>query len=379
VPLILYRRHEAVCRLKLRKLRLKPKQWRFYRDCECPVWLTGTTNTGVYPRQSTKLNDWAGAEALARTLTAEAKDTTVHGPTLADCVQRFLDAHAEHVQAKALGQYKLTLGRLQSFAHGRNKHFIRELDVDTLEAFKTYGLTGLASTSKANAVAKLKLFLREAYRLGWTTEALALKVKSTVAVYEQKQPYTDSEVTLILEEAGKLSGGINGYATNGITFRLLLELMLETGLRVSDAIRYDPAKCTKSKYMWMYSFMVKKQRKDKKPKQVEVYLTAKLKKAIDKCKWFSTARPFTYRNAGEQAVYERMQAIGERCSVADCRPHRLRDTFAVRTLLKGVPLEEVSKLLGHSSTAVTEQYYAAWIPERKLRLERLLSEALAKP
>jgi site-specific recombinase XerD len=29
--------------------------------------------------------------------------------------------------------------------------------------------------------------------------------------------------------------------------------------------------------------------------------------------------------------------------------HRLRDTFAVDLLEKGVPLEEVSKLLGHES------------------------------
>src|SRR5450432_3015099 len=61
---------------------------------------------------------------------------------------------------------------------------------------------------------------------------------------------------------------------------------------------------------------------------------------------------------------------------SDCRPHRLRDTFAVRRLLAGFQLEDVSRLLGHSSVKVTEAYYAKWVPSRKLRLERLLAESL---
>ena len=76
-------------------------------------------------------------------------------------------------------------------------------------------------------------------------------------------------------------------------------------------------------------------------------------------------------------VYYRMQTIGERCGVEDCRPHRLRDTFAVRMLLKGIPLEDVSRLLGHSSVKVTETYYAKWVASRKRRLERLVAESFS--
>jgi integrase len=71
-----------------------------------------------------------------------------------------------------------------------------------------------------------------------------------------------------------------------------------------------------------------------------------------------------------------MQTIGKRCGVDDCRPHRLRDTFAVRALLHGMSLEDVSRLLGHSSVKVTELYYAKWVAARKVRLERLVAQSL---
>jgi integrase len=118
------------------------------------------------------------------------------------------------------------------------------------------------------------------------------------------------------------------------------------------------------------------------PKYVNAYLGTKLKTAIDKCKWFSPALPFAYRTPEgsqlEQACYERMLEIGARCSVADCRPHRLRDSFAVRKLTKGASIDDVSKMLGHASVAVTQKYYSPWDPKRNERLERIAHKSRSK-
>jgi site-specific recombinase XerD len=54
------------------------------------------------------------------------------------------------------------------------------------------------------------------------------------------------------------------------------------------------------------------------------------------------------------------------------RSHRLRDTFAVDLLSKGVPMEEVSKLLGHDSIKTTEKSYSAWAKIRQDRLNKLV-------
>lgn len=45
--------------------------------------------------------------------------------------------------------------------------------------------------------------------------------------------------------------------------------------------------------------------------------------------------------------------------------YMLRATFAVEMLLAGVPLEQVSILLGHKSVKITEKHYAPWVKARQ--------------
>jgi integrase len=61
--------------------------------------------------------------------------------------------------------------------------------------------------------------------------------------------------------------------------------------------------------------------------------------------------------------------VFELAGIPDGTIHRFRDTLAVDLLLKGVGLEDVSKLLGHSSTKITEKHYAPWIKARQEQLE----------
>lgn len=350
-------------------------------DCDCPIWVAGRTATAVIPRQSTGTRDLKTAEAILAALISNDKKQHADALSIEECIEKYLASHKHELGERTYGQYKLHLGRLHEYCEAQAVYSMRELNVDLLETFKVKGLPDLADTSKSTVVAKLRCFLREAFRRGWITEPLVDRVTPHRAIYAQKEPYSDEEVDKILNEALKLSGGTHAYAKHPKTFRLLLELMLETGMRVGDAIRYNPALVVKGEHLWIYTYLPQKQQRTKKPKPLEAYIPDRLKQAIDGCDWLSTKLPFFYgssRNPTYLAneVYERMQTLGARCGVSDCRPHRLRDTFAVRKLLAGFQLEDVSRLLGHSSVKVTEAYYAKWVSARKVRLERLVAESL---
>ena len=46
-------------------------------------------------------------------------------------------------------------------------------------------------------------------------------------------------------------------------------------------------------------------------------------------------------------------------------PHALRDSFAVDAIVRGVDLANVSRMLGHSTTAMTEKKYLPWLKRRE--------------
>ena len=379
--LVLYKRHLRTC--AVHKSRIPHKRRRFWMDCECPIWIYGRTPNGdVVPRQSTQSSDLKRAEALRASLMTQVRGDEITGPPLSECIEKYLATREEDLDPRTLGQHRLALERLQRFLTGQNVTHMRQISVDHLETFKTTGLPkGTRTTTKSTTFAKIRCFLRAAFRRGWISEALVDKVTPVRAIYEQKEPYTDEEVTEILHHALKLNGGTHGYAKQPETFRLLLELMLSTGMRVGDGVCFDPRALTKGETLWVYTYQPQKQKRTEKPKLLEAYITDEMKKRIDECAWLSKRGPFWY-GAGHdpiplaQAVYERMQGIGARAGISDCRPHRLRDTFAVRALLRGMQLEDLSRLLGHSSVKVTEAYYAKWIAARKVRLERLVAESL---
>jgi integrase len=52
-----------------------------------------------------------------------------------------------------------------------------------------------------------------------------------------------------------------------------------------------------------------------------------------------------------------------------------RDTFAVELLLAGVPIDQVSVLLGHKSVKITEKHYAPWVKARQNQLEKAVQMA----
>lgn len=52
----------------------------------------------------------------------------------------------------------------------------------------------------------------------------------------------------------------------------------------------------------------------------------------------------------------------------DATAHNLRDSFVSHLIYLGYPIEDVSKLVGHSTTKITEQYYYGQIEDRRKQM-----------
>jgi Phage integrase SAM-like domain len=147
-------------------------------DCDCPIWLVGRTPTGdIVPRQSTGEIDLRKAEAVRESiLRVVTQADSVHGVTIAECAKTYLKSREDEIASKTLSQHQLLLDRLMTFCHSRNVVYMSGLTVDLLETFKAEGFPeGFASTSKATSIAKLRCFLRAAYRRGWTKDNFRLR------------------------------------------------------------------------------------------------------------------------------------------------------------------------------------------------------------
>ena len=78
----------------------------------------------------------------------------------------------------------------------------------------------------------------------------------------------------------------------------------------------------------------------------------------------------------KSAVADWQRALRRMFETAEVKGYRhmFRHTFATELLSKGVPIGDVSMLLGHQSIKITESYYSQWIKARRDRLAERVRE-----
>lgn len=77
-----------------------------------------------------------------------------------------------------------------------------------------------------------------------------------------------------------------------------------------------------------------------------------------------------------KAAQAMLDAACERAEVPRRKLHRLRHTFASLLLMRGTPLIEVSRLLGHRDIQITAQTYAHFIDQKSSAVQDLASSIL---
>lgn len=137
--------------------------------------------------------------------------------------------------------------------------------------------------------------------------------------------------------------------------KALLEVLLSTWCRVSEISNMNVEDIKSDNSMEVLG---------KGQKMRKVYLNAKaivaiddyLKSRTDSNKALFVSKDKPYNRLKNSAIEIITRNYGKDCGIENCHPHRFRRTGATLALKRGMPIEQVSTILGHESIETTQIY-----------------------
>lgn len=408
--LSVYTRHHPDCKYA------SDKRW---RRCNCPKWIWGTAN-GTFIRRSARTHLWEEAEGLrlrllqagiqsalaapqaaepvAATATLAPPPPAVHPhapgevlpPTpkrprvpIKKAVEAYLaDAVSRNVAEATLDKLETIFDKqFLTWTQAQGLEYIDEIELDTLLNFRSTWLDGALAKQKKQS--RVIGFFWACVRRRYLIENPALGLGRIKVVQIPTDYFPPNEFQCILDATyvyGDPRGGYIPIKDTRTRLRTLTLLMRWSGLRIRDAIllerhRLDgdslllyQAKTGTPVYVPLPPFVVEAlETLPPGPKPNPRYFF-----------WSGNGKPKS-AVADWQRAYRRLFELvdirrpdGE---LKRCHPHMFRDTFAVEMLLAGVPIDQVSLLLGHASVKITEKSYAPFVKARQIQLQESVRNA----
>lgn len=341
IVLTIFRRHLAGCKHR--------SKGRKYRHCACPLAVEGKLR-GKMIRQSLDMRNWEAAQKLIREWEAEGKAEV----TLGDAVDRFLDdRESMNLSDAMMRKYRNVAAELKGLGEAIP---LRSITVDDIRKLREgWDLAPITSQKRLEMVRK---FLQFCVDSEWIDRNPAKAIRLAPPKFEPTLPFSDEEIEKILWAAESIRVAHPKIPEETPKKLLALVLLMRySGLRISDACMFRRGQLKDGK-------LFLRQQKTKHP--VWVPLPKKATDALEKCDegneyffWNQIGKPKSCVTEWQQ----RLKLVYEMAGIPDGHSHRLRDTFSVDLLSKGVPLHVVSKLLGHTSIKTTEKHYAPWVQE----------------
>jgi integrase/recombinase XerD len=354
-----------------------------YRRCRCPKWINGLLGSeGPFIRRSAKTRSWEKAEEFKRQLEAEYKSkqngsweaagVPPEKISVKDAVARFLNSKRnENLAESTLDKLKTIFEKqFLSWANAARFRYLGDITTADLEEFRDTWVDGPLAKKKKQE--RLIGFFYYCVRLGW--------IKSNPAVslgrIRAEGPPTDYfprhefdqilDATYIYQPKGWVE--CRNQATR---LRILTLLMRWSGLAIRDAVTLERRRLNDKDELFLY--------RAKTGNPVYVPLPTDVAEPLRDIPPGPCPNPryfFWSGNGSPKSVVGNWQRSFRRLfkvanlrrddgSPKRCHPHMFRDTFAVEMLLAGVPLEQVSILLGHKSVKITEKHYAPWVKARQ--------------
>lgn len=353
--LTLYRRHLAKCDHR--------HEGRQYRRCRCPIWIQGTQE-GRPVRKSLDVTSWERAEELKREIMDGAREPApvIEIPTISDAISKFL-LDAEHGRRLAKGtikKYRVLLSQLKSYAADRGISDLSEITFNFACQFRASWEDGPISSVKK--LERFRAFCRHCVLAGWMKENVARNISPPKIRTPPTLPMSEKEIAAALKHADEPR------------WHALILVLRWSGLRIGDAMKLTVDKLDGNRLFL---------RTEKTGTPVYVPLPDFVIDELNRLPRYGGY--LFWRRAGESLLEtatgnarRALRQIFKDAGIKGGHPHRLRDSFAVGLLEKGVPIETVSILLGHANSKITSKHYRPWVLSLQQNLETAVATAWPK-
>jgi integrase/recombinase XerD len=350
-----------------------------YRRCRCPKWINGTLPTGMFIRVSAKTRSWEKAERKARMVEGypdphgQAALDPVLRVTIKQAVNDFLvDEEARQLAKTSTCQSK-TLFRKQllAWAQSVSLTFLDELTTEKLRDFRASWRNRALTTQRKHH--RLNGFFDFCIENDWIHKNPSKRMKSVQVSADPTDYFTPAEFEKIVDATyayGEWKGG-RDFEHRALRLRALILLMRWSGLSILDAVTLERRRLEGYRLL-LYRHKTKVPVFVPLPPDVVALLHNLPNSNSRYFFWSGNGDPHTAKKGWQRSLrrlFKKLNLKTEGDHPKHCHPHMFRDTFAVELLLAGVPLDQVSLLLGHSSIKVTEKHYAPFVKARQQQLE----------
>ena len=167
------------------------------------------------------------------------------------------------------------------------------------------------------------------------------KVKTAIVV---KDTIPDEKVEILRDNC------------NNLWDRAMIDFLLSTGIRVGELVRLNIDDIDFSERECVVYGKGDKERKAYFDAKTKIHLINYIESRTDDNSALFVSLNKPHNRLTESGVELRLREMGKRLGVENVHPHKFRRTMATRAIEKGMPIEQVQKILGHEQIDTTLRY-----------------------
>lgn len=260
-----------------------------------------------------------------------------------DLLELFLTAkEVEGCSPKTIAYYEATLQHMESWlskpiAHVSSDDLRKYLSVYELER-------GSSKVTIDNIRRIFSSFFSWLEDEDYIVKSPVRKIKRVKAAVKTKETLSDEDLEALRDSCDSRRDLV------------MVDLLASTGMRVGELIRLDIDDVDIQGRECIVTGKGNKQRPVYFDARTKLHLAAYLESRKD-----GNPALFVSLNGRAQrlsvcTIEKRIKVLGEKAQVGRVHPHKFRRTLATHAIDKGMPIEQVQKLLGHSKIETTMHY-----------------------